>query len=122
MPYKQVISNAIIAHRVWRSTLKACLEDGQHVDADLVKVAADHHTCEFGIWLDSDEAAPLRYTRDYTLIHKMHREFHKAAADVCGKIVGGQKAEANEMMSASGPFMSSSVRLIDALTDWAERI
>ena len=121
MPSQQAIANAITAHRVWRSLLKACLEQGQGVDADLVRVVADPHACDFGKWLDRDDTAPLRHTPDYALIDRMHRDFHKVAAEVCAKIIGGRTAEAEEMMSADGPFTSSSSRLIDALTEWGGR-
>ena len=113
------ITKAINTHWVWKTRLLSAIDTGKS-DAAAVDVAKDH-ICEFGQWLYGPTIPAAETARkDYSVVCRLHADFHKCAATVLERVAHGQKAQAIALMN--GEYAEVSVDLIAAMLKWKEAV
>lgn len=117
MPSIQEIDKAISAHGMWKTRLKSVVATGQsEVPPALIKV---DNQCEFGKWLYSPALSQEDKASDnYSTVRRLHSEFHKVAGRVVELAVGGNRSEAEALLSMNGEFSTVSAQLTQAMMAW----
>lgn len=110
---------AIAAHAKWKHLLKEVI-DSQKCDRTLDSVKADSQ-CDFGKWLMSLSGAD-RTSVHWQTIHKLHAEFHIAAAKVLEMALKGKRDEATAELSMHGAFTRVSSQLTVAVSNWKREL
>jgi hypothetical protein len=110
---------AIAAHAKWKHLLKEVI-DSQKCDRTVESVKADS-LCDFGKWMMSLSAAE-RSSKHWQAIHKLHAEFHVAAAKVLDLALKGKREEANAELSMQGAFTRVSSQLTVAVSNWKREL
>jgi hypothetical protein len=106
---------AIAAHAQWKHLLKVAVET-QKCDRTVASAKSDS-VCDFGKWLLS--FSPLeRTSQHWQTIHKLHAEFHIAAARVLELALKGKRDEAAAELSMTGDFTRVSSQLTVAVSHW----
>lgn len=73
--------------------------------------------CAFGLWLNGPTIdGHTRSGKPYQVIHRLHAEFHQAAATVLESALAGRKEHATQILD--GEFRERSEKLVRALTKW----
>lgn len=110
---------AIAAHAKWKHLLKDAI-DSQKCDRTVESAKSDG-LCDFGKWLMSLSAAD-RASKHWQAIHKLHAEFHGAAAKVLELALKGKREEANAELSMQGAFTRISSQLTVAVSNWKREL
>lgn len=111
----QEINDAIGAHGAWKLKLRTAISMGKS-DVEPKTVRCDDR-CTFGRWLYGPSIdARTRAGKPYQVVHRLHREFHEAAATVLESALAGRKDHATEVLD--GDFRERSEKLVRALTKW----
>lgn len=66
------------SHLVWLSTLAQHIKDAQSVPSPQL----DHHSCEFGKWLESDGKLIMQNNSKYKAIDRLHKNLHLFAKKI----------------------------------------
>ncbi len=109
------INEAIGAHGMWKLRLKTAIRTGQ---SDITPFAAGcSDRCKFGQWLEGTELSPaIRSGVPYSVIKRLHADFHRSAGSVLQNALSGRKSEAEAALD--GEFTEKSDKLVRALTKW----
>ncbi|MCK4711814.1 MAG: CZB domain-containing protein [Marinosulfonomonas sp.] len=109
------INTAITAHGSWKIKLRTAVNKG-HSEHSVDDVRCDDK-CPFGKWLHGPEIDdPTRASVPYTVIKRLHAEFHLCAADVLEMATTGNTNGATELLD--GDFCSKSEKLVRGLCKW----
>lgn len=110
------ITKAKGAHAAWKLKLSTAISLGK-TDLDPQVVKCDDQ-CEFGKWLyGSSIEADLKTGVPYSVIRRLHAEFHVCASQVLDKINSGDLANAKTQFDSEYDHRSS--QLLKALTKWS---
>lgn len=113
------IDSAISAHGQWKDRLRAAIEAGA-TEFPIATIRGDE-TCEFGAWLYGPTiSGAKKNTLDYKSIVDLHAHFHNVAGRVVELAVGGNKVDAQTLLSRD--FELASEKLLVAMAAWRERI
>lgn len=104
------IKHAIAAHGAWKGKLRDFMAGRLELKPEEV---VNCNTCEFGKWMLTNARATLG--ANFTKLDGLHRDFHKAAADVVRMKNSHNEKGAEESMSPSGAFTKASSALVQAL-------
>ena len=109
------INDAIGAHGAWKLKLRTAISVGKS-DVEPATVRCDDR-CAFGLWLNGPTIdGHTRSGKPYQVIHRLHAEFHQAAATVLESALAGRKEHATQILD--GEFRERSEKLVRALTKW----
>lgn len=109
------IQNAIRAHGAWKLKLKIAVRTGE-TDLTPEQVKSDCN-CEFGKWLYGNTIPPkVKDGTPYSVVRKLHGEFHQSASEVLDDVISGRKEKSMERLD--GEFSTRSATLVRALTKW----
>lgn len=115
------IDQAIGAHGLWKSKLRAAIESGA-LDGDFEELRATDR-CVFGQWMHGPNVSETaRGSAHWVTVDKMHERFHSAAAKVAELAVTGRAAEARGAMERTGEFGIASTELVTAMLRWKQAI
>lgn len=117
MDISQQIGNAIGAHGLWKSRLRAAITNG----AGELKAATvrDDHQCEFGKWLYSPTLeAAVKQSKHYATCADLHHRFHAAASEIVALIAAGKKEEAGKKLEGDFEFKKLSAELTMTMMAW----
>lgn len=113
------INTAIGAHSKWKFRLKTAIKTGA-TDVTPDQVSCDDQ-CSFGKWLYGPTISPeVAEGMPYTVVKRLHGEFHQIAGSVMIKAISGQSEEAQGLLD--GEFSAKSQILIRALTKWKREL
>ena len=113
------IDAAISAHATWKLRLKTAITTGR-VEQD-VETVRRCDQCAFGKWLDGPTiSGDVRAGKPYEVVHRLHADFHRAAADVLIAVARGNIDAAQTTMS--GDFADRSRILVVALNKWRNEL
>ncbi len=119
-PLWHEISAAIHSHTAWKQTLRLAVDSGI-VAPDGGDVGRDD-LCPFGKWLQARTFNDSERGRYYDAVCQLHTQFHRIAAITLYLAVSGKKAEAEQVMSTTGPYAQTASRLIWALSAWRRAV
>ncbi len=109
------INDALIAHGSWKIKLRTAVSKGKS-EHSVDDVRCDNK-CEFGKWLYGPEIdSETRASVPYTVIKRLHAEFHICAADVLYKALTNDTTGAAYILEDE--FMNRSEKLVLALRKW----
>lgn len=109
------IQNAIRAHGAWKLKLKVAVNSGE-TDLTPDQVKSDCK-CDFGKWLYGDSIpAKVKEGMPYTVVRRLHGEFHQAASEVLEDVIAGRTEKSIERLE--GDFSERSATLVRALNKW----
>ncbi len=109
------INDAIGAHGSWKIKLRTAINKG-HSTQSVEDVRCDDK-CAFGKWLHGSEIDPQTRTGvPYSVIKRLHAEFHICAADVLKRATSGDTSGAVELLE--GDFSAKSEKLVRGLRKW----
>jgi len=109
------INDAIGAHGSWKIKLRTAINKG-HSTQNAADVRCDDK-CAFGKWLHGPEIdAQTRTSIPYSVIKRLHAEFHVCAADVLKQATSGNVSGATELLE--GEFSAKSEKLVRGLRKW----
>ena len=113
------INEAIGAHGMWKMRLKTIIRTGQ---SDITPVTAGcSDRCAFGRWLEGTDLSPAIKTGvPYSVIKRLHADFHRSAGSILEQALSGRKAEAETAMG--GEFAEKTEKLVRALTKWKREV
>lgn len=113
------INDAIGAHGAWKLRLRTAISMGKS-DVEPATVRCDDR-CAFGRWINGPTIdGHTRSGKPYQVIHRLHAEFHQAAATVLESALAGRKEHATQILE--GEFRERSEKLVRALTKWKGEI
>ena len=113
----RTLEAAIRSHSEWKHKLNQAIHNQQ---TDLpVERLADYHVCDFGMWLEHQNATSLPA---YHRIHQMHAQFHKQAAEIFELAKKGDTATAEQKMALGSPFRDTSAALVQLLAQTKEQL
>jgi hypothetical protein len=113
------IQGAIGAHGKWKFNLKVAISNGKS-DFEVAKVQRDD-LCDFGKWLHGDSISQEeKNSKPYEVVSRLHREFHRCAAEVLKHAVNDNQEYAKELLG--GEFSERSEILVKALNKWKEEL
>ncbi len=117
MSIQNEIKNAIAAHSLWKSRLRAAITSGTS-EFSPEKVRADNN-CDFGKWLyGMPKQGQAKVASMAETVRKQHAEFHKVAADVLRLALSGKKDEAAKLIAPGSQFADLSVDLTKSMMEW----
>ncbi len=109
------INSALIAHGHWKIKLRTAVAKGKS-EHSVNEVRCDEK-CEFGKWLYSTEIdSEMRASIPYTVVKRLHAEFHVCASDVLYKALTNDAVGAATILEDE--FMNKSEKLSLALRKW----
>lgn len=109
------INNAISAHSSWKIKLRTAVNKGKS-EHSIDDVRCDDK-CAFGKWLHGSEIdEPTRSGVPYSVIKRLHAEFHVCAADVLKMATTGDAPGADALLD--GDFSARSEKLVRGLCKW----
>jgi len=85
------------------------------------EVVGKDDVCKFGQWLYSLPAEEQK-AKHFQTVKLLHAEFHKAAAEVLGLVLKGNKPEASKCMEYGGTYFSASGKLQLELNRWKQEL
>lgn len=109
-------------HLKWAHKVKDYLVIAKPVNS--IDVEKNHHNCNFGKWMRSDEVYELKtkypeFNRLLKNIEKPHEELHKSVLPVEANLRNGNIAEAkNYYMNNTKPMAYDVLEKIDAIIEW----
>jgi hypothetical protein len=113
---RSVIDRAIRDHRAWKNRLKISIDTRGIYDQPIAEVRRDDR-CPLGQWLKSLDDA-TRAGAHFKRVHKVHADFHHAAAAILELALAGKKTEAETALGPDGDFEELSRELVEALEAW----
>jgi methyl-accepting chemotaxis protein len=100
------------AHEAWRARLRDAIETGSSPVS--VEDAGKDDACSFGKWLHGPGMLRDRDPERWQLLHDLHEQFHRNAAEVLALAISGRRADAQAMIN-NPKFSDIERRLKDAL-------
>ncbi|HUO75254.1 MAG TPA: methyl-accepting chemotaxis protein [Solirubrobacteraceae bacterium] len=100
------------AHEAWRGRLREAISTG--TSAVSVEDAGKDDMCGFGKWIHGPGMLRDRAPERWQLLHDLHEQFHRNAAEVLALATSGRKADAQALIQ-SARFTDVERRLQDAL-------
>jgi methyl-accepting chemotaxis protein len=107
-----VLDNAILAHHVWKSKLKAAISSKSQVDA--TSFGRDD-CCEIGQWLYGEGAVRYGSKPEFVALVQKHKSFHLEAGKVATEINAQKYAQASRMIESGTAFASASLAVAQAV-------
>jgi two-component system chemotaxis sensor kinase CheA len=106
------LENAVAAHSKWKMRLRQFLDGGEEkLDP---KVVCRDNACDLGKWIYGD-GSQFKDMPAYRELKTSHAHFHKCAADVVTKHLGGDKRGAESMIAVGGDFVKASSETVQAI-------
>lgn len=107
-----ILDNAILAHHVWKSTLKAAIASQSQVDEASFR---RDDCCEIGQWLQREGFARYGSKPEFTALVQKHKTFHIEAGKVAAEINAQRYARATQMIASGTAFGSASLAVAQAV-------
>jgi methyl-accepting chemotaxis protein len=121
MSLVEELDKAIAAHGMWKARLRTAIDSGT-LDLPVETIRANDQ-CAFGKWLCGSTISPAdRSSAHYKTVHRLHSNFHQAAARVADLARQGKKKEAEELMGLGGDFNEASASLVMSIMAWKKSI
>lgn len=111
--------DAIVSHLKWKIHLHNFI-DGRRQDFDIA-AAAKEEACELGRWLQG-EGRRFEGSPTFQELLARHVQFHRTAAEIVNKVVAGDKAGAEELLSTGREFSSASRDIVAAIMRLEEEV
>ncbi|MFH1520253.1 MAG: CZB domain-containing protein [Candidatus Micrarchaeota archaeon] len=109
---RDVISEAIIAHKRWKIVLDEAIETGTcKLSVDMVK---SDRNCILGKWINNLNDNPGTII-EYDKLRELHLKFHKYAAEVLKLALEGKKKQAKKATGPGSKYDECSTKLINML-------
>jgi len=105
--------DAINAHVNWRFKLRQFIE-GRGDKLDPAVVGKDN-ACALGQWIYG-EGAKYSSHPEYSVLKDQHGKFHKCAAAVVTKVIGGDKKGAESLIDAGSEFATTSTNVANTIS------
>jgi uncharacterized phage infection (PIP) family protein YhgE len=113
-----VMTSALEAHQAWRASLRDAIDTG--TSSISVQDAGHDDRCNFGKWLHGPGTFRDRDPQRWQLVHDLHEQFHRNAAQLLELATTGKTEQAKERMRAS-EYVKTEQQLQDALQTAATR-
>jgi hypothetical protein len=114
---QEELDHAIASHGQWKTKLRQAIETGK-LDTSVATLRVDDQ-CAFGKWLRTAKPTIAgKALSDHQTVMKLHAEFHRVAARVAELALGGNKAEAEAMITLGGEYSAVSSKLTRAMMGW----
>ena len=113
------INDAIGAHGMWKMRLRTSINSGK---SDVTSaIASCDDQCNFGKWLQGRGITEdLRAGMPYTVVKRLHAEFHRSAGTVLRHVERGEAEAAQAALEAE--FTDRSEILVRALNKWKREL
>lgn len=95
-------------HIQWIETIASLLSNEGYTEEDLAEIS-EHHNCDLGHWMDSEESNDLKHLDEFKQLEQSHQAFHKLAAKMLDAL---QQGNENLILDAEEDFIAMSQQVI----------